>query len=318
METTREFDVLLIEAVDAIRRRWEKALRAEINCRASSHSSARSALTSYVRTRFDAIVCGTEFSDTDCWRFLSMVRSGRFGFPETPVFVICEPDELDSLAPMVDSQTSLVEFQSPRGIAHAIARRARDHTKSSVLIVEDEPEAASAAQRALEKHYDAEVVYDGTEGLGAWRARRHDLVLLDLMLPGMTGAEVLVEILRLNPDQPVMILTAHDAAERQTDLMLSGARRYFAKPFDMSHLASECASVLRDAACLKRAADARERGLEFSARIQAADYTLRAGRTAEASHHLLHALQACRTQGISDDHWAAIMTEFPANRKPPE
>ena len=60
----------------------------------------------------------------------------------------------------------------------------------------------------------------------AWRARRHELILLDLMLPGMSGADLLPLRLKDRPDQPVIVLTAYDALERHQELMLSGATEF--------------------------------------------------------------------------------------------
>ncbi len=320
MDDLHSYDFLLIEAQESTRRLFGRALIAHLRGRVSAHASARNALTSYTRTRFDAIVCGATLSDTDCWRFIRMVRSGRFGYPDTPVFVVCEPTEHRALAPMLDAHTMLVASHDPEEIATLVAERVRHRVKATVLVIEDEPEAASAAARAIEKHYDTEIAYNGTAGLNAWRARRHQLVLLDLMLPGMSGADVLREILQTRSDQPVIVLTAHDAPERHRDLILAGATEFLGKPLDTHFLAAACARVLHDHSCLASAADARGRAAaleELAARVHAAEYTLSRGRTAEASHHLVHALQACRTKGPTDDQWTALMNEFAPQRMPP-
>jgi DNA-binding response OmpR family regulator len=314
MESAPTYDILLIDAEESNRQRWPQALNSRLKTRIGVHSRARSALTSFTRTRFDAIVCGTEFEDTDCWRFLRMIRSGRFGgFPDTPAFVICDPEELPALEPILDFHTLLVPRGEPHDIAERIARFEVGRVRASVLIIEDEELAASAAARALEKHFQVEVAYSGDDGLARWRAQHHKLVLLDLMLPRMPGTDVLHEILKDNPHQPVIIITALSEAERHRDLMLAGATEFLPKPLDLHFLAATCNRVLRDHACLNGASAAMGRAAAFdelAARVHVATYTLRSGRTAEASHHLQHALHACRTNGPTDDQWTALLEEF--------
>lgn len=321
MASARSYDILLIDAEESNRQRWARALISRLKARVGVHSHARSALASFTRTRFDAIVCGTAFEDTDCWRFIRMIRSGRFGgFPDTPVFVICNPEELSALVPILDYHTLLVPSEDPECIAERIARFEVDRVRASVLIVEDEDLAASAAARALEKHFEIEIAYTGDSGLASWRERRHKLVLLDLMLPGMPGIEVLHGILAENPGHPVIIITALGAAERHQDLILAGAMEFLSKPLDLHFLPATCNRVLRDHACLSGAAAAMDRAAAFeqlAARVHAATYTLRSGRTAEASQHLQHALQACRTKGPTDDQWATLLEEFSPHRGPP-
>lgn len=318
MESARRYDFLLIDAEESNRQRWTRALISRLQARVGVHSQARSALTSFTRTRFDAMVCGTEFEDTDCWRFIRMIRSGRFGgFPDIPAFVICNPEELTALEPILDFHTLLIPSGEPNSIVERIAQFEVDRMRASLLIIEDEELAASAAARALEKHFEIEIAYTGDDGLARWRERHHKLVLLDLMLPGMPGTDVLHEILKDNPDQPVIIITALGAPERHQDLMLAGAREFLAKPLDLHFLAATCNRVLRDHACLNGAAAALGRAAAFEqlvARVHAATYTLKSGRTAEASQHLQHALQACRTRGPTDDQWAMLLDEFSPHR----
>jgi len=321
MTSVRTYDILLIDAEESNRQRWPQALISRLKARVSDHSHARLALTSFSRTRFDAIVCGTRLADTDCWRFIRMIRSARFGgFPDTPVFVICNSDELSPLTPMLDFHTRLVPSADPETIAEHIAAFEVNRMRNSILIVEDEELAADAAARALEKHFEVEIAYTGDTALAAWRNHRHKLVLLDLMLPGTPGTDVLQTILAENPEQPVVIITALGSTERHENLMLAGAMEFLSKPLDLHFLAATCHRVLRDHACLSGAAVAMNQAAVFeqvAARVHAATYTLTSGRTAEASQHLKRALYACRTKGPSDDQWATLLEEFSTRGQPP-
>src|ERR1700722_19416498 len=105
----RFFDLLIVDAEADQAAYWADRLRREGAVRAIVHTSARDALAAFSRTRFDAILCAPRLIDTDCWRFLRMVRSGRFGFGGTPCFVLCPAVEVAALLPMADEYTMLLD-----------------------------------------------------------------------------------------------------------------------------------------------------------------------------------------------------------------
>jgi DNA-binding NtrC family response regulator len=139
------------------------------------------------------------------------------------------------------------------------------------------------------------------------------------MLPGMSGADLLPLILRDRPDQPVIILTAYDAPENHQELMLSGAMEFLSKPNDMRELPGLCSRILRDHAFLQSARQARsaaEQLVQLSDRLHAVNYTLRRGRTAEATLHVQRAMDVFRTtdnfryNAPGDDLWTTLVQEF--------
>ncbi len=118
----------------------------------------------------------------------------------------------------------------------------------SIVIVEDEPDmAALIAGRLRKEYYGVTVAYDGVAGLGAVRSGRPDLVLLDVMLPRMSGIEVLKEI-RGDPHTagtPVIMLTARTEEGDVVAGLQLGADDYVTKPFSMSVLVARVEAVLR-------------------------------------------------------------------------
>ena len=123
---------------------------------------------------------------------------------------------------------------------------ALDPGPARVLVVEDEPKlAALLADYLRADGHEAECVADGAEALLAWSARRHDLVLLDLMLPGLDGLAVCRQ-LRLVTAVPIVMLTARaDEADRLAGLEL-GADDYIAKnPFSPREVMARVKAVLR-------------------------------------------------------------------------
>src|SRR5919106_6267669 len=116
---------------------------------------------------------------------------------------------------------------------------------SLVLIVEDEPALADSIRYGLEREgYECTVLGDGSRAVDFVRSWRPDLVLLDLMLPGMPGTDVCREIRTIGPT-PIVMVTAKDTeADKVLGLEL-GADDYITKPFSMRELIARVRAVLR-------------------------------------------------------------------------
>jgi two-component system OmpR family response regulator len=114
------------------------------------------------------------------------------------------------------------------------------------LVVEDDARIASALSRGLEMSgYQVVVAHDGDDGL--WRAREfhHDLLILDLLLPGRTGIEI-CRLLRKSGDwTPILVLTALDAEPDETGALRDGADDYLTKPFTFPRLVARVEALLR-------------------------------------------------------------------------
>lgn len=116
-----------------------------------------------------------------------------------------------------------------------------------LLLVEDEPAIAEGLTISLEADgYEVDWVQDGTSAIGAWERLRPDLILLDVMLPGMSGTEV-CRTIRTRSDVPIIMVTARDQeVDRVVGLEL-GADDYLTKPFSSRELAARIKAVLRRA-----------------------------------------------------------------------
>src|SRR6202041_680247 len=121
-----------------------------------------------------------------------------------------------------------------------------DHVRGSVLVVDDEPTIAEIVSRYLElAGYRTRIASDGPQALELVADRRPDLVVLDLMLPGIDGLEVMRR-LRGRPAPPgVILLTAKgEESDRVIGLRL-GADDYVVKPFSPAELVARVDAVLR-------------------------------------------------------------------------
>lgn len=117
-----------------------------------------------------------------------------------------------------------------------------------ILIVEDEPKVASFIRRALEEEsYAVDVCSDGSKGLDFGREVNYDLVILDLMLPGLPGLEVLKALRAAKVKSPVLILTARSEVDQRVKGLDAGADDYLTKPFAIDELLARVRALIRRA-----------------------------------------------------------------------
>ena len=115
-----------------------------------------------------------------------------------------------------------------------------------VLIVEDERKLAQVLSSALEaEHYDVVVAATGEDGFYRANAELFDLVVLDLMLPGRSGLEILQTLRQRHVETPVLILTARDGVEDRVLGLDRGADDYLVKPFALPELLARIRALLR-------------------------------------------------------------------------
>jgi two-component system copper resistance phosphate regulon response regulator CusR len=115
-----------------------------------------------------------------------------------------------------------------------------------VLIVEDERKLAQVLASALQaEHYDVVVAATGEDGFYHANAERFDLVVLDLMLPGRSGLEILQTLRQRQIDTPVLILTARDGVDDRVLGLDRGADDYLVKPFALPELLARIRALLR-------------------------------------------------------------------------
>ena len=119
---------------------------------------------------------------------------------------------------------------------------------ATILIIEDDMAIHSLIKEALTLNgFDTLSAYSGTEGKMVFEQNQVDVVLLDLMLPGMDGEEFLQEI-RLNSTVPVMVISAKNDQQSKLELLTNGADDYITKPFDVKELLVRINIQLRHAA----------------------------------------------------------------------
>lgn len=150
-----------------------------------------------------------------------------------------------------------------------------------LLVVEDERRLAQVVRRVLEEEgHTVDVAYDGEEGLAMAMDGSHDVIVLDILLPGMDGLEVCRALRANRVDTPVLLLTALDAVEDRVRGLDAGADDYLPKPFAFQELLARLRALGRRRVQAREPDQLRTADLMLDLRRRRAQ---RAGKTIELS-----------------------------------
>lgn len=120
------------------------------------------------------------------------------------------------------------------------------HAAKKILVIEDEPTLARLLSYNLtQEGYETKVIDHGSDGLQAALQQQFDLIVLDIMLPGMNGFDILSKLRQKGNKTPVIILTARNAEEEVVQGLKYGADDYITKPFGVAELLARVSAVLR-------------------------------------------------------------------------
>ncbi|WP_102271975.1 response regulator transcription factor [Cytobacillus massiliigabonensis] len=118
--------------------------------------------------------------------------------------------------------------------------------KESILVVEDEEKIARLLEIELDyEGYQVTKAMDGLDALAFYRSQKWDLILLDVMLPGLSGIELLRRIRAHDSHTPVLLLTAKSSVEDKVSGLDLGANDYITKPFQIEELLARVRAALR-------------------------------------------------------------------------
>ena len=117
--------------------------------------------------------------------------------------------------------------------------------QTKILVVEDDNDINRILKRYLEReHYEVVSAFSGTEAKLLLSMGSFDLILLDLMLPGITGEELIKEV-RKNTQTPILVISAKSALEDKVDALKNGADDYMTKPFERDEVLARVEAILR-------------------------------------------------------------------------
>jgi two-component system OmpR family response regulator len=115
-----------------------------------------------------------------------------------------------------------------------------------LLVVEDEPDLAATLRKSLvEEGFAVDVVSDGQDALWQASSIAYDVVILDLMLPGLSGIDILRSLRAAGNRVPVLVLTARDGSADKISALNTGADDYLTKPFTFAELLARVRALIR-------------------------------------------------------------------------
>ena len=286
-----EVHILLVNNDPDARQTLKHTLNQAGFLRVTEAEDGRAAVTVLRNEPIDLLVTDVDIAPLDGWRLGRMVRSGIFRCHSSIPLIIVATTWCERIAETTAREfgiNAVIPFekhgQLPAAVAECLDAPHKVAQKPRLLVVEDSEDTALLAERILRPRFEVEIAADGQAGLDAWLSRRHDLVLLDVMLPGLSGKQVLQHILRECPSQPVVIMTAHSTMELAEEMMLDGAADFIAKPF----MADPLRRVTEIAA---RREDYMVSNSQFASRVKSLRESREAYRAVSLAHqHLLDSL----------------------------
>jgi len=252
-----------------------------------SVDSAQKALRILRQQTIDVMIVDVDTADLDGWRLSRLVRSGILHCRADMPIIIIASTWCERIAEVTAREYGINQLlplehleQLPKLVKQLAQSQHTSTPKPRLLVVEDEPDTADLITRVLAPSFEIEVASEGDAGLKAWIQRRHDLVLLDVMLPKLSGRDILIEIQNVDPDQPVVIMTAHTTIDQAEELMLLGAVDFLPKPFRAEQLRKVCdIAIHRDDFLVSNA--------QFAAQVKNLQEREQAYRQLYENHHQL-------------------------------
>lgn len=152
---------------------------------------------------------------------------------------------------------------------------------TKILIIEDDTDINNLLAKIMRRQgYEAVQAFSGTEGKLRLELEQYDLLLLDLMLPGMMGEELIGEIRQTDPDLPIIVLSAKSGLEERVEVLELGADDYMVKPFAAAEVEARVAGALRRSTRHRKLEEAQQESGERlqSKKLQFKELTLDADR----------------------------------------
>ena len=195
----------------------------------------------------DIVITEVAIGQVDGWKLTRLIRSGILSVDaKVPVILITEnhSERIAETTAKIFDVNRVISFQEINLLAtivqDTIVGKNNLNQKTKILVIEDTHDTAELIERMLKHNYDLELAENGLIGLQKLKLTPYDIVLLDIMMPEMSGDEVLDHIMALNPNQTVIAMTAHGNADLAELLLNNGASDYIQKPFKAEQLRKVC------------------------------------------------------------------------------
>ncbi len=251
-DTSRTKRLLLINSNDERLETLQNLLNKSEKYEIVTANNSKDAVDILKTKTIDFVISNIQLEGIDGWRLARLIRAGVLRCaPNIPYIIIsntwCEHIAKTTAREFLVNQLvayedypnllKLVDTMQPSPI--------EDIERASLLVVEDNPDTRHLVKRILKRRFKVDAAENGNEGIELWEKGDYDLVLLDIMLPGITGIEILDRIMNDKPDQSVVMMTANHTTKLVEELMLKGAADFIAKPFHAEQLRQVCETAAR-------------------------------------------------------------------------
>lgn len=212
-----------------------------------SVANSNQALTILKKRNISFLVSEINIGNLDGWRLSRMIRSQIFvADKDTPIVLLTSTycERIAETTARFFGVNAVLAYehleQLPTVLANSLSSALPRQEKLPLLVIEDTEDTAELAKRILQQRFDITVANDGKSGVEMFRQKEYAIILLDVMLPQMSGHQVLDIIMREKPSQSVVIMTAHGNMDIAEELMIKGAVDYIQKPFHAEQLRKVC------------------------------------------------------------------------------
>lgn len=202
----------------------------------------------YLRTHnVDIVLTEVNIGKVDGWRLSRLIRSGILAVSDNLPIILLTENHCERLAETTARMFDINRVISYQELKHTTtvikqiqAGKHNLNQPPQILVIEDTEDTALLVERMLKHKFSIDIANDGRTGLIAYKNKKYDIILLDIMMPGMSGDEVLDVIMSINPNQVVIAMTAHGTIDLAELMMNKGASDYIQKPFKAEQLRKVC------------------------------------------------------------------------------
>jgi CheY-like chemotaxis protein len=200
--------------------------------------------------RADFIISEITLSESDVWCLAEAIKTGRLCSRQPPIVALTLGQQSITLEKMAQSKgIYLYDEEIPfHGLVDYLVQvqnlRKKLIQNKTILIVEDDQNVANSIGDVLDPDFDLDFAEKGRVALSKWEKKQHNLIILDLGLPDISGLSVLKKIVTMKEQQPILILTGSPTEKNLKTCMLTGAQAFLEKPIEPSRLIHECYRAL--------------------------------------------------------------------------
>lgn len=238
--------VLIVLKNDAYRLKVNNLLEKESH-QVISIANSEDAVNHLKKYQVDLVLTEVNIGEIDGWRLSRLIRTGILACAESlPIILVTEnycERIAESTARMFDINR-VISFPEIYHLPDMISEVELGHKNlnqtQNILVIEDTEDTANLVERMLKYKFNLDITYDGATGISQYKSKQYDIVLLDIMMPGMSGDEVLDVIMSINPKQVVIAMTAHGTIDLAELMLVKGATDYIQKPFRSEQLRKVC------------------------------------------------------------------------------